>query len=385
MAGPLSGYRVVELAGIGPGPFAAMMLADMGAEVVRVERAQSVRGSAPDTPHYDLLLRGRRNIAIDLKHPDGVAALLDLVSSADALVEGFRPGVMERLGIGPEECLARNPRLVFGRMTGWGQTGMYAQSAGHDINYISLAGVLAHYGRDGQAPVPPLNMVGDFGGGGMFLAFGVVCALLEAQRSGHGQVVDTAMVDGTAVLMTMFWAMKGAGLFDETRRGTNLLDTGAHFYDVYQCADDQYISVGSIEPQFYAELLRLTGLDGDEEFAKQTDRSAWPHLKQRLTDLFATKTRDEWCALMETTDVCFAPVLTMSEAAQHPHNVERGTFVDIAGVVQPAPAPRFSRTPGEITRQPGHPGQHTTEILRDWGFDAARIDSLLASRAVVAG
>src|SRR4249919_2625885 len=237
MSGPLTGYRVIELAGIGPCPFAAMMLADMGAEVIRVERARAVRGRAGDAPHYDLLLRSRRNIAIDLKHPDGAATLLDLVSSADALIEGFRPGVMERLGIGPDSCLERNPRLVFGRMTGWGQSGMYANAAGHDINYISLAGALSHFGRDAQAPVPPLNMVGDFGGGGMFLAFGVVCALLEAQRSGVGQVVDAAMVDGTAVLMSMFWAMKAIGAFDENRRGTNLLDTGAHFYDVYRCAD----------------------------------------------------------------------------------------------------------------------------------------------------
>ena len=257
MAGPLSGYRIIELAGIGPGPFAAMMLADMGAEVVRVERAKAVNGPAPGTPHYDVLLRGRRNIAIDLKHPEGVATLLDLVASADGLIEGFRPGVMERLGIGPEVCLERNPRLVFGRMTGWGQSGPLPRRPGHDINYIALAGALAHFGRAGEAPVPPLNMVGDFGGGGMFLAFGVVCALLEAQRSGLGQIVDAAMVDGAAVLMSMFWSFRSIGVFDETQRGTNLLDTGAHFYDVYQCADGEYISIGSIEPQFYAELLRL--------------------------------------------------------------------------------------------------------------------------------
>ncbi len=385
MPGPLSGYRIIELAGIGPGPFAAMMLADMGAEVVRVERATAVRGPAPATPHFDVLLRGRRNIAIDLKHPDGIATLLDLVASADGLIEGFRPKVMERLGIGPDVCLERNPKLVFGRMTGWGQTGPMADAAGHDINYISLAGALAHFGRAGEAPVPPLNMVGDFGGGGMLLAFGVVCALLEAQRSGRGQVVDAAMVDGSAVLMSMFWAFKGIGLFDEQQRGTNLLDTGAHFYDVYRCADGQYISVGSIEPQFYAELMRLTGLDNDAEFAKQMDKSAWPHLKERLAEVFATKTRDQWCAVMEGTDVCFAPVLTMSDAAQHPHNVERGTFVDIAGVLQPAPAPRYSRTEAEIARPPAHPGQHSTEILRDWGFDADRIDELIASRAIVAG
>jgi alpha-methylacyl-CoA racemase len=306
------------------------------------------------------------------------------VASADGLIEGFRPHVMERLGIGPEVCLERNPRLVFGRMTGWGQSGMLAEAAGHDINYISLAGALAHFGRQGQAPVPPLNMVGDFGGGGMLLAFGVVCALLEAQRSGHGQVVDAAMVDGAAVLMSMFWSFRSIGLFDESQRGTNLLDTGAHFYDVYECSDGQYVSIGSIEPQFYAELMRLTGLDGDAEFTRQMDKSAWPHLKQRLAEVFATKTRDEWSELMEATDVCFAPVLTMTEAAQHPHNVERGTFVDVAGTVQPAPAPRFSRTAAEITRAPAHPGQHSAEILRDWGIDAARIDALIASGAVVA-
>ena len=382
MAGPLSGYRVIEIAGIGPGPFAAMMLADMGAEVIRVERAQAVRGAAPDTPYFDTMLRGRRNVAVDLKHPDGVATLLDLVERADALIEGFRPGVMERLGIGPDVCLARNPKLVFGRMTGWGQDGPYALAAGHDINYISLAGALAHMGRAGEGPTPPLNMVGDFGGGGMFLAFGVVCALLEAQQSGAGQVVDTAMVDGSSVLMSMFWAFKAAGLFDENNRGTNLLDTGAHFYDVFRCADGEYVSIGSIETQFYAELLRLTGLDGDPEFARQMDKSQWPHLKQRLAEVFAGKTRAEWCAIMEMTDVCFAPVLTMSEAAQHPHNVARGTYVDIAGVIQPAPAPRFSRTAPAVPTPPAHPGQQTREVLLDWGIPAERVDSLIADRAV---
>ena len=382
MSGPLTGYRIIEIAGIGPGPFAAMMLADMGAEVVRVERAQAVRGPAPATAHWDVLLRGRRNIALDLKHPDGVATLLDLVAQADAITEGFRPGVMERLGIGPEECMARNPKLVYGRMTGWGQDGPYAQAAGHDINYISLAGALAHFGRAGEAPVPPLNMVGDFGGGGMFLAFGVVCALLEAQRSGQGQVVDTAMVDGAAALMSMFWAFKQIGMFDETAPGTNLLDTGAHFYDVFECADGTYVSLGSIEPQFYAELLRLTGLDGDAEFAQQMDKSHWPHLKERLRDVMRSKTRDEWCALMEHTDVCFAPVLTMSEAAAHPHNVARGTFVEVAGAPQPAPAPRFSRTAAHVDSPPAHPGQHSREVLADWGFAADRIDALIANGAV---
>jgi len=385
MSGPLSGYRIIEIAGIGPGPFAAMLLADMGAEVIRVERAQSVRGPAPAGAHYDVMLRGRRNVALDLKHPDGVATLLDLVANADALIEGFRPGVMERLGVGPDVCLERNPKLVFGRMTGWGQEGPYAQAAGHDINYISLAGALAHFGRAGEAPVPPLNMVGDFGGGGMFLAYGVVCALLEAQRSGKGQVVDTAMVDGAAVLMSMFWAFRTIGMFDENAPGTNLLDTGAHFYDVFECADGKYISLGSIEPQFYAELMRLTGLKGDEEFARQMDKSMWPHLKDRLEALFLTRTRDEWCALMEHTDVCFAPVLTMGEAAQHPHNVARGTFIEVAGVTQPRPAPRFSRTEPEVVSAPAHAGQHSRAVLADWGIAADRIDALVASGAVADG
>jgi alpha-methylacyl-CoA racemase len=382
MAGPLSGYRVIEIAGIGPGPFCAMLLADMGAEVIRVERSQAVRSPLPDTPPKDVAGRGRRNIAIDLKHPDGVETLLQLVERADALIEGFRPGVMERLGVGPQECEARNPRLVYGRMTGWGQEGPYASAAGHDINYISLAGALAHYGRAGQAPVPPLNMVGDFGGGGMFLAFGVVCGILEAQKSGKGQVVDTAMVDGTATLMSMFWAMKAMGVFDENHRGTNLLDTGAHFYDVYETKDGQYVSFGSIEPQFYAELLRLTGLSEDPEFAKQHDKANWPALKQRLGDIVKTKTRAEWNALMEHTDVCYAPVLTMSEAAQHPHNVARNLFIDIDGVTQPAPAPRFSRTSPATPSSAAYPGQNTSDVLADWGFDAARIDALVASGAV---
>jgi len=382
MAGPLTGYRIIEIAGIGPGPFAAMLLADMGAEVVRVERAGAVRGPLPDGAHYDVLLRGRRNVAIDLKHPDGVEALLTLVESADALIEGFRPGVMERLGIGPDECRSRNPKLVFGRMTGWGQDGPYSQAAGHDINYISLAGALAHFGRAGEAPVPPLNMVGDFGGGGMFLAYGVVCGLLEAQRSGQGQVVDTAMVDGAAVLMSMFWAFRSIGMHDENARGTNLLDTGAHFYDVYRCSDDEYISLGSIEPQFYAELLRLTGLEGDEQFAKQMDKTQWPDLKVRLAEVFAQKSRAEWCEIMEATDVCFAPVLTMGEAAEHPHNLERNTFIDVAGTRQPAPAPRFSRTVPEVSMPPAFAGAHTREVLRDWGVGADRIESWESSGAV---
>ena len=373
--GPLSGYKIVEIAGIGPGPFAAMMLSDMGAEVIRVERVQAVRDVAATSAHWDVMLRGRKNIAIDLKHKDGVETLLSLVEKADALIEGFRPGVMERLGIGPQVCAARNKKLVFGRMTGWGQDGPYANSAGHDINYIALAGALAHFGRAGEAPVLPLNMVGDFGGGGMLLAYGVVCALLESQRSGVGQVVDAAMIDGSAILMSMFWGLKNIGMHDENARGTNLLDTGAHFYDVYKCKDGKYISIGSIEPQFYAELLRLTGLADDPQFAPQLDKTKWPELKVRLTQIFSEKSRDEWCKLMEGTDVCFAPVLTMSEAAKHPHNVARETFIEIAGSTQPAPAPRFSRTATATPQPSAHAGANSREVLTQWGIK--NIDDLL--------
>jgi alpha-methylacyl-CoA racemase len=380
--GPLNGYRIIEVAGIGPGPFCAMMLADMGADVIRVDRAQNVRDEIPEGAARDVSNRGRRSIGVDLKNPDGVEAVLKLIESADALIEGFRPGVMERLGLGPDVCLARNPKLVYGRMTGWGQEGPYAAWSGHDINYIALAGALAHFGRAGEPPVMPLNMVGDFGGGGMFLAYGVVCGLLEASRSGQGQVVDTAMVDGAAVLMTMFHSMKAIGLFDENHRGTNLLDSGSHFYDVYRCADGQYISIGSIEPQFYAELLRLTGLQDDPEFANQMDRDLWPHLKGRLEQLFRTKTRAQWCAVMEHTDVCFAPVLTLSEAVAHPHNQARQTFIELDGIPQPAPAPRFSRTTVEVQLPPAHPGQHTREVLADWGVGEAEIDKLFETGAV---
>ena len=382
MSGPLEGVRVVELAGIGPGPFAAMMLADMGADVLRVDRAQAVRPvEAGAAPPADVLNRGRRSVGIDLKHPEGVAAVLDLVERADALLEGFRPGVTERLGIGPEDCLARNPRLVYGRMTGWGQEGPYAKAAGHDINYIALAGALDPIGRAGGPPVPPLNLVGDFGGGGMFLAYGVVCALLEAQRSGRGQVVDAAMVDGAAVLTTPFHGMRSTGFWN-LERGTNLLDTGAHFYDVYETADGKFVSFGSIEPQFYAELLALSGLGDDPDLAPQMDRGRWPAMKEKVAAIVRTKTRDEWCEVMEHTDVCFAPVLNLAEAPEHPHNVERGTFVEVAGVTQPAPAPRFSRTAGAVASPPAHPGQHTDEALADWGFEADRVAKLREAGAV---
>jgi alpha-methylacyl-CoA racemase len=378
--GPLAGITVVEIAGIGPGPFCAMMLADMGAGVIRVDRAENVVGGDPANPPADLNNRGRRSIGVDLKNPDGVAVVLDLVEQADALIEGFRPGVAERLGIGPDECLARNPRLVYGRMTGWGQEGPLSGVAGHDINYIALAGALDPIGRQGEAPIPPLNLIGDYGGGGMLLAFGVVCGVLEAQRSGRGQVVDAAMVDGASVLMTMTHALRAMGIWDD-ERGTNMLDTGAHFYNVYETADGKYVSIGSIEPQFYAELLRLTGLEG-EELPWQHDRAQWPALKERLGAVFKSKTRDEWSELMEGTDVCFAPVLPIPEAIEHPHNVARRTFVEVGGIRQPGPAPRFSRTAPEISSPPPHAGQHTDEILGAAGFDADRISKLREAGAI---
>ncbi len=379
--GPLSGVRVVELAGIGPGPFAAMLLADLGADVVRIDRAQQALGGDPLDPPKDILNRGRRSVAVDLKHPDGAETVLRLVERADALLEGFRPGVMERLGLGPEVCAARNPRLVYGRMTGWGQDGPYAQAAGHDINYIALSGALDPIGRRGGPPTPPLNLVGDFGGGAMFLALGVVAGILEARSSGQGQVVDTAMVDGSAVLMSMFHSFVAMGMWS-WERGTNILDTGAHMYDTYECADGRYVAIGALEPQFYAELRRLTGLDTDPEFDAQMDRTRWPLLKEKLAGVFKTKTRDEWCSLMEHTDACFAPVLTMAEAPQHPHNLHRGTFTEVAGVSQAAPAPRFSRTPGAIRRPPPHAGQHTDEALAEWGFGTADIAKLREAGAI---
>ncbi len=377
--GPLAGIRIVEFAGIGPGPFAAMMLSDMGAEVLRLDRAGSVRDAMGDPPG-DVLNRGRRSIGLDLKSERGVATALRLVERADALIEGFRPGVMERLGLGPDVCLARNPRLIYGRMTGWGQVGPMAHAAGHDINYIALAGALAPLGRRGEKPTAPLNLVGDFGGGGMLLAFGVACALVERAGSGKGQVVDAAMVDGSAILMTMIHGMRQMGFWRE-ERGANMLDTGAHFYDTFETADGQYVSIGSIEPQFYAELLEKTGLAG-EDLPGQMDRSQWPAMKERLEKIFKTRTRAQWCEIMEGSDVCFAPVLEMSEAPSHPHIAARDTFVEVAGKIQPAPAPRFSRTVPEIQSPPAHPGQHTDEALADWGFSAGEIEGLREAGAV---
>jgi alpha-methylacyl-CoA racemase len=379
--GPLSGYRIIELAGIGPGPMCAMLLSDMGADVLRIDRtADAGLGIAMDVK-YALLNRGRRSVALDLKKPDAIEALLKLVEKADALIEGFRPGVTERLGLGPEVCLKRNPRLVYGRMTGWGQEGPLAHAAGHDINYIALSGALHSIGRRGEGPVPPLNLVGDFGGGALYLALGVVAGILETQKSGKGQIVDAAMVDGAASLMTAIYGMHGAGYWTD-KRGDNILDTGAHYYDVYETSDGQYISVGSIEAKFYEELLELSGLK-KEELARQNDRNAWPAMKQKVAAIFKTKTRDEWCKIMEGSDVCFAPVLSMTEAPKHPHNRHRGTFIEDDGVIQPGPAPRFSRTPGKIQRPPARPGEHTEEALRDWGFSASELERLRKADAIL--
>jgi alpha-methylacyl-CoA racemase len=379
--GPLAGIRIVELAGIGPVPFCSTLLADLGAEVLRVDRTEdSGLGIRSEATRFDVLARGRRSIAVDLKKPEGVEAVLKLIEQADGLLEGFRPGVMERLGLGPEVALKRNPKLVYGRMTGWGQTGTIHNSAGHDINYIALAGVLNHIGRAGQPPTPPLNLVGDFGGGAMFLAVGVLAGLLEAKRSGQGQVIDCAMTEGAAYLAMPFFGMRASGFWGDAR-GENMLDSGSHFYDVYETGDGKYVSIGSIEPKFYAELLRLTGLDR-ETLPEQRDRKGWAEAKRRLAAVFKTRTRDEWTAIMENTDVCFAPVLGLTEAPSHPHNAARGSFVEIDGVTQPAPAPRFSRTRPEVQRPPSRRGQHTREALAAWGFAKDEIAKLESAGAV---
>jgi len=374
MAGPLEGLKIVEMVGIGPAPFCAMMLADMGAEVIRIDRPGNASAVAPEDSRFDVTARNRRSVAVDLKKPQGAETVLALIEKADAVIEGFRPGVMERLGLGPDICLARNPRLVYGRMTGWGQHGPLAHAAGHDINYIALSGALHAIGRPGEPPVVPLNYIGDFGGGGMLLAFGLLCALLEAGRSGKGQVVDAAMTDGAALLSAMMYGFRADGSMSN-QRGENLLDGGAHFYNTYACADGKYVSVGSIEPQFYAQLIERCGID-DPAFHAQRDPHGWPMLKYRLADVFKTRTRDDWCALMEGSDVCFAPVLDWDEAPQHPHNRARETFVQVDGVTQPAPAPRFSRTPAAMPEAPSAPGADGAAVLRDWGFDRLAIDDL---------
>jgi alpha-methylacyl-CoA racemase len=377
--GPLSGIRIIELSGIGPGPFCGMMLADMGAEVIRIDRPG---GNPSSEGGHDILFRNRRAVAVNLKHPDGVKTVLKLCEKADAIFEGYRPGVAERLGVGPAQCMAANPKLVYGRMTGWGQTGPLAQSAGHDINYIALTGALHAIGRRGEKPLPPLNLVGDFGGGGMLLAFGMVCALLEAQRSGKGQVVDAAMVDGAAALMAMFYGLKANGLYNG-QRGANLLDTGAHFYDVYETKDGKHVSIGSIEPQFYALLCQKANLPADP-FAAQFNMAQWPQMKEKIAEIFKQKTRAEWCELMEGTDVCFAPVLDMGEAPKHQHALARQAFHEVKGVTHPAPAPRFSRTAthSNVPRPMTKVGTDTRAVLADFGFAAPEIDTLLQAGAI---
>ena len=372
MPGPLHGLRIIEMAGIGPGPFCGMMLADHGAEVIRIDRP----GARPEP----VLGRSRRSVVCNLKTQEGAEVVKRLAKGADGLFEGLRPGVMERLGLGPDVLLEVNPKLVYGRMTGWGQEGPYAQAAGHDINYIALSGALHAYGREGQKPTPPINMIGDFGGGGLMLAFGMVAALLHAQKTGEGQVIDAAMTDGSAALMAMIWGFYGAGMWKD-ERGVNLLDTGAHFYDTYETADGKFVAIGSIEPQFYALLREKAGLE-DEAFGTQMDAGEWPKLKEKIAAVFKTKTRDDWCELMEATDVCFAPVLSMSEAPEHPHNRARGTFVEVGGMTNPAPAPRYSRTKWEEPAPPPQTGSATDEVLREAGYGSEEIAQLRDAKAV---
>jgi len=371
--GPLQGIRIVEFAGIGPGPFAAMLLSDMGAEIVRIDRKG---GRSP--VKAEIYMRGRRAVALDMKRPEAVEAALKLIDKADALLEGFRPGVMERLGVGPDVCLKRNPKLVYGRMTGWGQTGPLADAAGHDMNYIAISGALHAIGTNGKKPVPPLNLVGDFGGGALYLALGIVAAILEAQRSGKGQVVDVAMSDGAASLMTMFYGMTAMGIWKD-ERGANMLDGGAHFYDTYETKDGKFVAIGSIEPQFYKELMEKTGIT-DPAFAAQMDRNAWPALKEKLGAVIKTKTRDEWDAIMLGSDVCYAPILSLAEAPKHPHNVARRTFIERDGVVQPAPAPRFSRTIAEVQGAPQAADSPAT--LKGWGFSDDEVSKLEVAGAI---
>jgi alpha-methylacyl-CoA racemase len=380
MSGPLSGLTIVELAGIGPGPMCSMMLGDMGADVIRIDRTGAHVMDRLADPKYAVHNRSRRSVSVDLQKKEGVEVVLRLIDKADGLTEPFRPGVAERLGLGPDVCLARNSRLVYGRMTGWGQEGPLAKAAGHDINYIALTGALHAIGGKDK-PVPPLNLVGDFGGGGMLLAFGMVCGLLESQRSGKGQVVDAAMVDGAALLLGGIYGLAGAGIWNEEERGINLLDGGAPFYGTYETKDGKFVSIGSIEPQFYALLLEKTGLKG-QDLPAQNDRKAWAQFKSRLEGIFKTKTRDEWCQVMEGSDVCFAPVLTMKEASQHPHAKARNAYVDVLGFPQPAAAPRFSRTKEGVKSPAAKRGQHTDEVLGERGFSAREIDELKAAGIV---
>ena len=376
--GPLKGKRVIELQSIGPGPFCGMMLADMGAEIIRVDRSSNVGRKADAN---DILARGRKSVAVDLKNADGVEIVLKLIESADVLIEGFRPGVMERLGLGPDVCHDRNPKLVYGRMTGWGQFGEISKAAGHDINYIALSGALHAIGPKDANPTPPLNLVGDFGGGGMMLAFGIASALVEAAQSGKGQVVDAAMTDGSAVLMNAIFGIMNRGGWSHDR-GTNLLDGGAHFYGTYETADGKHISIGSIEPQFYALLMEKTGLDGDPEFKAQMARNEWPQLRAKLAAVIVTKSRDDWDKIMYGTDICYAPVLNFEEAVANKHNQDRATFVEQDGVIQAAPAPRFSRTAPLLPGSAVAPGQQTDEVLSALGMSATEVAELKRSGAI---
>ncbi|OUS02692.1 carnitine dehydratase [Gammaproteobacteria bacterium 54_18_T64] len=383
MSGPLTGLKVIELAGIGPAPMAAMMLSDMGAEVIRVDRLTASGLGIPMPKKFNFLGRGRKSIALDLKNPEGIETLLDLIDKADIVIEGFRPGVMERLGMGPDVCLARNPKLVFGRVTGWGQEGPLSKSAGHDLNYIALSGALHAIGRSNdEPPTPPLNLVGDFGGGTMFIVVGILAALHEVKNSGKGQVVDAGMVDGALSLMTSIYGMHAGGNQSD-ERASNILDSGAHFYNVYETRDGKYVSIGSIETKFYAMLLDKLGLDPDS-LPPQMERESWPAMKEKFKEIFLTKTRDEWCELMENTDICFAPVLSLAEAPDYAHNKERGSFVDVEGVMHPAPAPRFSATPSSIKSATPATGIHTDEVLADWGISADKLAALKTSGAIKA-
>jgi alpha-methylacyl-CoA racemase len=378
-SGPLDGLRVIEMAAIGPAPMAAMLLADFGADTLRVDRLTEIDGGRVD-PRFQVMNRSRRSVAVDLKIKSGVNVVLELADRADILIEGFRPGVMERLGLGPTVCMKRNPRLVYGRATGWGQQGPLAHVAAHDINFIAMSGALHAIGTAGGPPVPPLSLVGDFGGGGLFLALGVCAAVIEARMSGEGQVVDAAMIDGSASLMTTFYGMRAAGRFSDDR-GTNLADSGAHFNCVYRCADGRYISVGAMEDRFYENLLDLLGLSS-RDMPERLDPSNWPVYKERFAEVFAKLSRDEWCERLEGAEVCFAPVLDLGEAPGHPHNVARGTFVEVDGVIQPAPAPRFSRTPAFVSRPPAKPGRDTVEALLDWGISEEDVNQLAAEGAI---
>lgn len=375
--GPLNGYTVIELAGIGPAPMGGMLLADMGAEVIRIERA----AGASALHQKDVSSRGKKSVTLNLKSAAGVETLLRMVENADVIIDPFRPGVCEKLGIGPESCMERNPKLIFARMTGWGQDGPLAHTAGHDINYIALTGALYAMGREGQKPSPPLNLVGDMGGGGMLLATGILAALLETSASGKGQVIDAAMVDGTAQLMWMFHGWQHSGEYDATKREGNMLDGGAHYYDTYECADGEFICIGAIEPQFYALLKEKMGLS-EAEFGDQDNPEEWPRMKARLTEIFKQKTRDQWCAILEGTDACFAPVLSLLEAPEYPANVARDTYIEVDGIVQPAPAPRFSRTPSRVRNAGSNPGADTDSVLAEMGFAERELADLKEAGAI---